>query len=269
LAALITAALPHEGLTADELLACCWEDPAPSVVLTTADGTGVVSTSAGPHGMGFVKLVAVHPEARRQGHGRALLDAAHAWLSGEGCTHFVAGAASSFSLWPGVDVTHTEALCLFESAGYEVTGGEMNMRCSTTFRADAPDTVAVRRVLDDDVVDRTLALVRREWPWWDAEVLRAVEHGCCHVALRDDDASPALGFACHSVNRAGWIGPMGTAPTEQRAGIGAALLSQVCRDLMTADFAQAEIASVGPVSFFAKAAGATVSRSFRSFSRRA
>jgi hypothetical protein len=152
------------------------------VVLTTDDGCGAVSATMGPNGVGFVKLIAVHPEARRRGHGRDLLDAAHAWLRSQGCTRFVAGA-SSFSLWPGVDVAHTEALCLFESAGYEVTGGEVTMRCATTFRADAPDSVTVVRVLDDDMVDRTLDLVRREWPTWEAEVVRAIEHGCCHVAL--------------------------------------------------------------------------------------
>jgi GNAT superfamily N-acetyltransferase len=238
--------------------------------MATEDGRGVVSACVGSHGVGFVKLVAVHPDARRRGHGRALLDAAQAWLRSEACTRFVAGAAAPFYLWPGVDVLHTEALCLFESAGYEVTGGEVNMRCSTTFRADAPSGVIVRRVLDDDVVDRTMALVRREWPWWEAETLRAIEHGCCHVALREgDDDSSAVGFACHSVNRAGWIGPMGTAPTQQHAGVGAALLSQLCRDLMIAELERAEIAWLGPVSFYAKTAGAKVSRSFRSLSRRA
>ena len=238
--------------------------------MATEDGTGVVSACVGLHGVGFVKLVAVHPDAQRRGRGRALLDAAHAWLRSQACTRFVAGAAAHFYLWPGVDVAHTEALCLFESAGYDVTGGEVNMRCSTTFRADAPSGVIVRRVLDDDVVDRTMALVRREWPWWEAETLRAVEHGCCHVALREgDDDAPAVGFACHSVNRAGWIGPMGTDPTQQHAGVGAALLSQLCRDLMIAELERAEIAWVGPVSFYAKTAGAKVSRSFRSLSRRA
>ena len=44
----------------------------------------------------------------------------------------------------------------------------------------------------------------------------------------------------------------------------AALLSQVCRDLMIADFDAAEISWVGPVGFYANAAGASVSRSFRS-----
>ena len=108
--------------------------------------------------------------------------------------------------------------------------------------------------------------MRREWSGWEAEMLRAIEQGCCHVAIADADPpdTPALGFACHSVNRAGWIGPMGTDPTRQHGGVGSALLGQLCRDLQAAEFSHAEIAWVGPVSFYAKAAGARVSRVFRS-----
>ena len=57
---------------------------------------------------------------------------------------------------------------------------------------------------------------------------------------------------------------MGTDPTRQHGGVGAALLGQLCRDLQAAEFSSAEIAWVGPVSFYAKAAGAKVSRVFRS-----
>ena len=265
---LCAAALPSEELSADELLACCWDGAEASVVLGTDDGTGAIAACAHDHGprrVGFVQLVAVHPDARRQGRGRALLDAAHGWLFGEaGAQEVRAGGGAPHYLWPGVDVTHLEALCLFESAGYYVTGGEVNMRCATAFRADAPAGVAVRRAVDDDVVEAVLTLLRREWPWWEAEVARAVEHGCCHAALAEDGA--AVGFACHSVNRAGWVGPMGTDPGRQHGGVCAALLGQVCRDLMTAEFAEAEIAWVGPVGFYAKA-GATVSRTFRSLTR--
>ena len=272
LAALVAAALPDEELSADELLACCWEDPAPGVVLATADGTGAVSATAGQHGVGFIKLLAVHPAARRRGTGRTLLGAAHEWLQRDhACTAIVAGAAAPFYLWPGVDVAHTEMLCLLEGAGYHVTGAGVNMRCATSYRAQPPPGVIVHRALEDDVVASALELVRREWPWWEAEVQRAIEHGCCHVALatEGDDTGAAIGFACHSVNRAGWIGPMGTDPKHQHGRVGSALLAQLCRDLMIADIREAEIAWVGPVSFYAKAAGATVSRSFRSLTWRA
>jgi GNAT superfamily N-acetyltransferase len=263
---LCAAALPSDDLSADELLACCWDGAAASVVLGADDGTGAIAACAHDHGprrVGFVQLVAVHPDVRRQGRGRALLDAAHDWLFAEaGALEVRAGAGAPHYLWPGVDVTHLEALCLFESAGYLVTGGEVNMRCTTAFRADPPAGVSLRRAVDDEVVDAVLALVRTSWPWWEAEVARAVEHGCCHAAV--DTGGAALGFACHSVNRAGWVGPMGTDPRRQHGGVGAALLAQVCRDLGTAEFAEAEIAWVGPVGFYAKAAGATISRAFRS-----
>lgn len=233
---------------------------------------GAVAASVQQHGdarVGSVKLIAVRASARRKGYGRRLLEAAHHWALQRGVSEMRAGASAPFYIWPGVDVNHTAALCLFESAGYNVVGGEVNMTCSTSFRADAPDGIVVQRAIEDATVKRVMALVQREWPWWLAETQRAIEHGCCHAALAEADASgDAVGFACHSVNRAGWVGPMGTDPRRGRSGVGAALLGQVCRDLMIAEFDHAEIAWVGPVSFYAKAAGATVSRSFRSLSWR-
>jgi hypothetical protein len=45
--------------------------------------------------------------------------------------------------------------------------------------------------------------------------------------------------------------------------VGSALLSAACKDLRAAGHADAEIAWVGPVGFYANAAGASVSRTFR------
>jgi GNAT superfamily N-acetyltransferase len=267
LAALVEAALPDEELSADELLGVCWDDP--GVVFAAPEAQGAVSVSLQDHGgrgVGFIKLIAVVPEARRQGIGRALLEAAHGWCFDRGANEVRVGAAAPFYLWPGCDVAHLDALCLFEQFGYWAVGAELNMSCPTRFRAGPPPGVSIVRALDEPVLERGLALVRREWPGWEAEMLRAIEQGCCHVAIADDDdsATPALGFACHSVNRAGWIGPMGTDPTRQHRGVGSALLGQLCRDLQAAEFVHAEIAWVGPVSFYAKAADARVSRVFRS-----
>lgn len=265
LAALVDAAAPAEELTADELLACCWEDPAPSVVLATGDGTG--SLSAVVRGaVGFVRLVVVHPAAQRQGVGRRLVEGAHAWLLERGATEVHAGASAPFYLWPGVAVDDEAALALFTAAGYAPLAIAFNMRCATTYRAEPPEGVEVRRALDDDVAGAVLRLVGREWPWWEDEVRRGLDHGCCHAALELGaplGGAAALGFACHSVNRAGWIGPMGTDPQRQRGGVGRALLGQLCRDLMIAEIDEAEIAWVGPAAFYEKAAGARVSRRFQ------
>jgi len=283
LLALVTAAMPEEELSLDELLAVCWDDPEPEstdvgTVLGTADGSGAVSAVIRVFGEGtdalrlaYVKLLVVHPDFRRAGLGHALLRAAEEWAWDNGAAELYLSGAPPFYLWPGVDATSVEMACLVESHRYEVVGSDINMSLPTSFRADAPDGVVVRRVVTDDDIARVDALVASVWPEWSAEMRRAVEHGCCHGAFvaadEGDGAERAIGFACHSVSRAGWIGPMGTDPRERAAGVGSALLGQVCRDLMIAEYERAEICWVGPVRFYAKN-GATVSRVFRQYKKR-
>jgi GNAT superfamily N-acetyltransferase len=260
---LVDASLPGEDLSGDELIACCWDDP--GVVLASVGGAGVVaSVSRGT--TGFVRLLVVAPQARRLGQGRELLAGAEAWLSGQGCTEVWAGPSAPFYLWPGVDVRWTAALCLFEQAGYRAVGAELNMSCPTTHRASPPDGVAVSRVLEDADAAAVVAFCREHFPHWVAELERAVEHASCLVAR--EATGVVLGFCCHSVNRAGWLGPMATLPARQGGGVGSALLAAACRDLREAGHPDAEIAWVGPVGFYAKAAGASVSRVFRSAVKR-
>ncbi len=270
LVSLTDAALPAENLTGDELLASCWEDPDPSIVLGSTDGSAAI---AGVHRevrgrrVAFVQLIAVRPEFRRQGQGRALVEALAGWafdgVSGDAAALAV-GGGSPFYLWPGVDVRSLAALCLFESMGFRPTGAELNL--SFPSRAsrppERPAAVEVRRALDDADAVRTLAFVGQHWPGWRAEAERAVEHGSCHVAVSDDGGA-IVGFACHSVNRLGWLGPMGTDPTRRTAGIGRALLDAVATDLRIAGIESVEVSWVGPIGFYAKAAGASVSRTFR------
>lgn len=277
LAELVAAALPHERLSADELLACCWDDP--GVVLGLPDGGGAVAAVVrrfGSRGVGQLKLLVVDPGRRRLGHGRALLAAAEAWAAAEGATEMQIAGAAPFYLWPGVDVAALPMLCLAEAAGYDATGCALNLSLPATFRADPPAGVVVRRVLHERDVAAVETLVGGCWPWWLDEARRGIEQGTCHAAFADPDAPraddepvagpAALGFACHSVNRAGWVGPMGTDPAGRGRGIGHALLGQLCRDLTIADFADAEVAWIGPVGFYAKA-GAAVSHVYRTYAR--
>jgi GNAT superfamily N-acetyltransferase len=279
LAALVEAALPGEGLSEDELVSCLWDDPPADagsgqagVVLALPDGTGAAAVvwrpdRDGVHRPGaFVKLVAVHPGARREGRGHALMAAAEAWAWDHGAAELRLEGTPPFYLWPGVDAMATEALCLAESRGYEVVGTGLNLALPTGFRAPTPVGLDLHRVIDDTDVGRVERLVTTAWPeWWD-ETRRAVEHGCCHAAfpVAGSPGGPAVGFACHSVSRAGWLGPMGTDPDQSRGGIGQALLSAVCRDLMIAEMPRVEICWAGPLRFYAKA-GATVSRVFRQY----
>ena len=147
LAALCDVALPGENLTADELAAALWEtdDGDPVVVFGSDDGSGAaagVVHTVGPRRVGFVQLVAVRPDARRRGLGRALVEAVREWAYEEhGVEGVGVGGASPAYLWPGVDVHATAALCLFESLGFAPRGCEVNMSYPTAHRAPVPEGV--------------------------------------------------------------------------------------------------------------------------------
>jgi len=287
LAMLLERAMPDEELSEDELLACCWDDPDPAesgdpagVVLARIDDDatdevrGAVAAVVRSFGtepdrvrLAWVKLIAVDPAARRGGVGHELLAAIEAWAWDQGATELHLAGSAPFYLWPGVDAAATEMLCLVESRGYKNVGSDVNMALGTGFRSAPPEGVVLRRVITDDDVVAIEALLATHWPEWLDEARRAIEHGCCHGAFYapDEPGGPrAVGFACHSVSRAGWLGPMGTDPGLQQGGVGSALLGQVCRDLQIAEFATTEICWVGPARFYAKN-GATVSRVFRQY----
>lgn len=274
LVSITDAALPAENLTGDELLASCWEGGEPSIVLALDGGEGVIAgvqRNVNGRWVAYVQVIAVRPEARRLGHGRALVEALAAWAFADGeVTSLAVGGGGPFYLWPGVDVHATAALCLFESTGFRPVGAELNLSFSSRHQrppvgsspaAEAAPPFEIRRVLDDADSVRVLGFVERNWPGWRAEAARAVEHGSCHMAVADDDA--VVGFACHSVNRLGWLGPMGTDVSRRSTGVGRALLAAIAADLRGAGIESVEVSWVGPIGFYAKAAGATVSRAFR------
>lgn len=267
LAALCDDTMADEKLTPDELLACCWDDP--GVVFARPGGEAVASAVLrrwGDFSVGYLKLLAVHPGARRLGHGRQLLSQVEEWAFDQGAAQLRMGGSAPFYFWPGIDFRQTAMLCLAEAAGYEADAASFNMSCPTTFRAKPPAGVEVRRVIDDADARAVLAFAADEWPQWEAELERGVEQGGAVAAFHtgpDDAGGAVLGFACHSVCRAGWVGPMATTAKRQAGGIGSALLGELCRDLMVAGHTDAEICWVGPARFYAKSAGATVSRVFQ------
>ena len=260
LLALVERAIPGEGLSTDDLLGVCWDaEEGPSIVL--GDEAGAVSVAV-RHGLGAVQLLAVDPDARREGRGRRLLDAATAWAFDNDATYVMIGAAPPWYLWAGIDLRWTAGLVLAESAGFEVQGAAINLSCPTSVRIPPPDGITIRRIVDDDDARALEDLCRRAFePAWRKESARGVEHGACHGAF--DETGALVGFATHSVNRAGWFGPTGVDPEKRRGGIGGPLLAACLQDLRVAGFDRCEISWIGPVGFYAKAAGGEVSRVFQ------
>jgi len=262
LLALVDAAMPGEHLSTDDLLGVCWDDSGLGPGAVLGDEVGAVSVAV-RDGIGAVQLLAVHPDARREGRGRRLLDEATAWAFDNGAGFVTIGAAPPWYLWPGIDLRWTAGLVLAESAGFVDRGAALNLSCPTSVRIAPPDGVAVRRVVDDADAAAVVALCQRAFaPAWQHEARRGIDHGACHGAF-DATSGELLGFAAHSVNRAGWFGPTGVDPERQRGGIGGPLLAACLHDLRVAGFERCEIAWIGPVGFYAKAANAEIGRVFR------
>ncbi|MGH9025261.1 MAG: GNAT family N-acetyltransferase [Acidimicrobiia bacterium] len=259
LATLCAAALPHEGLTIDDVATCCFGPG--SEVLGDDRGAVVLTVKRfGEHARAGIVLLAVRPDAQGRGLGRALVDTAAERARVQGAADLHLGTALPRYVWPGVDFAFTGALALFEATGFEPYGAEFNMAIDTGFRQAPPAGVDIVRESEEGAAD----LARAEFPHWEDEVVRAVARGTCFVA-RVNDAT--LGFGCHSVNRRGWIGPMATDPNHRYGGMGYVLLGAVCADLADGGTATADIAWVGPAGFYARA-GAHVSRVFRTARRR-
>jgi GNAT superfamily N-acetyltransferase len=254
LARLVSAALPDEELTAADLETCCY-GPDTEVLGDESAAAALTVKRFGDVAGAWLLLLAVHPDHRREGHGRALVAECAARARRAGAPDLHLGTAFPRYVWPGVDFRFTAAIALFEAMGFEPYGATCNMTIPTSFRADSAAGVVVER--EDG--DGAAALAARCFPHWSDEVERGVAAGTCYVARNGSDT---VGFACHSVNRAGWIGPMATDPDRQHGGVGRALLAAVCAALAADGRSEAEIAWVGPIGFYAKA-GARVSRVFR------
>lgn len=270
LTALVQDSFPRDEVSPDELLSCVWDDP--GIVLGLDDGTGAVSVvfrDDGGESRGIVKLLAVHPGARRQGLGRGLLESAWEWSRGQGASALDLDRAPPFYLWPGVDVNAMPGmLCLSESCGFVPTGANMTMSLPVTFRAGVPEGFEVRQVLDEGDVAPVVALVSATWPDSLTAIERAIEQGTCLATFEDADGpARVVGLICHSLNRAGWIEPIGVAPSSRHRGIGSALLGKACTDLMVANHRDAEVAVPDPTEFYVKAGG-SVSRVFRTYRKK-
>ena len=254
LAGLMAIALPDEGLTAADLETCCY-GPDTEVLGDEHAAAVLTVTGSGAFAAAWLVLLAVHPDDRRRGRARELVTESAQRARAANAVDLHLGTAIPRYVWPGVDFRFTAALALFEAMGFEPYGAACNMAIETTFRAGSPAGVVVEREEGDGAV----TLAARCFPHWCDEVERGTAAGTCYAAR---EACDTVGFACHSVNRAGWIGPMATDPERQRGGVGRALLGAVCAALAKGGRAEADIAWVGPIGFYAKA-GATVSRVFR------
>ncbi|MER5335032.1 GNAT family N-acetyltransferase [Micromonospora sp. NPDC002717] len=274
--------LPEDAAEAPALVAALWARAAtdrPVVALGAYRGAELVgalvcSLSGRDAGLGHVDLVAVHPDHRRRGVGRALLSSAERTLAGLGAAEVLLAGNPPYYAWPGIDVRYTPAVCAALALGYRQDRTAWNMTADLSYD-DSPALrstaaaearlagrgVSVRRAEPADLPALAEFARATFGGAWDAELAGSVgrEGAGCHLAERDGEV---LGFAAYGSSRPSWFGPMGTAPAAEGSGIGGVLLRRCLRDQRAAGVTAAQIGWVGPVPFYSGSAGARIERVF-------
>ncbi|WBB66167.1 GNAT family N-acetyltransferase [Micromonospora sp. WMMD812] len=274
--------LPEDAAEAGIIVAALWPRAAadrPVVALGAYRAGELVgallgSMSAADPRLGHVDLVAVAPEHRRRGAGRALLTEAERRLADRGAAEVLLAGNPPYYAWPGIDVRYTPAVCAASALGYRQDRTAWNMTADLSYDGSpalrsteaaearlAGQGVTVRRAEPADV-PALAAFARSTFGGaWDAELTESVgrpEAGC-HLAER---GGAVLGFAAYGSSRPSWFGPMGTAPAAEGSGIGGVLLRRCLRDQRAAGLTSAQIGWVGPVPFYSGSAGARIERVF-------
>jgi GNAT superfamily N-acetyltransferase len=259
LAALCAAAMPDERLTPAELEHLCFganEHGDRDECLGDERGAAVMQLQRfGEHLAAWLVLTVVHPDHQSRGLGKELVHTVFDRAREAGAHDVLLASAIPRYIWPGVDTANTRAGMLLETLGFERDWVGINMAIPTSFRSPAPDGITVERETGLGAHD----FAAEAYPHWIPELDRAVQLGTA-LAARDVHGR-TVGFACHSVNRSGWIGPMATDPTLQHGGVGSAVLGALCRDLEQRGVATGEVAWVSNLRFYGKC-GARVSRVF-------
>lgn len=221
---------------------------------------GATTSVIGEHVAAHIQLVVVDPARRRRGLARRLVDRIGQWATEQGASSLTVGAGAPFFLFTGVDSRWTDALCFFETLGFERVGTELDLVCPTTTRwaRGATDpTVTTAHVQDEGEATELGAWVRTNYPHWAAEFDSAADAGTVVLARR---GAELVGAAAHSVSRWGVIGPVAVDPAAQGQGVGTELISAVLADLAGSGLRQAEIAWTSTVRFYAVACSARVGR---------
>jgi N-acetylglutamate synthase-like GNAT family acetyltransferase len=250
---LVDRALPAEGLARPELAKAlfCAEQPA---VVRGDPTVGVVATvrSRTDDRQGFLRLLAVDPDRRGRGAGRALLDAAEADLAD--AASITVGADAPFHLFAGVPVECTAMLALLEGAKYRRGEANVDMRVDLTALEPPP---GVTELAPAAAADEVRAFVDANYAHWTDEVMRALDQESL-VVSRDGDGA-LLGFCALEVNRAGLLGPVAVRLDRIGHGDGRPLLLGGLHELARRGRDHVDVGWVGPLPPYA-AVGGHISR---------
>lgn len=227
-----------------------------------------------------IRLIAVHPAARGQGLGSALLAACEAAIWKTAARRARTLDEPGNYLAPGIDEQNHEALSWLARRGYVrrdereslLVDVRTNPRVSQVRAAELAARAAVRgyevrRAARGEAEAISAAISIGFGGAWPLEVERALtfEPPGLHVACR---GGRLAAFAAHDGNNQGlgWFGPSGTWPEHRGVGLGEALLVACLVDIAERH-PVAEIAWIGPREFYQRTVGSIGTRTFAVMTR--
>jgi GNAT superfamily N-acetyltransferase len=221
-----------------------------------------------------IRLIAVHPRARRQGVGSALLAHLEQQVRGRGSTRIRTLDQPGNYLAPGIDERNLDSIQWLNKRGYSPIGTSCNLivdvaansrvtsaaysRCASKLVA-AGYEIRRARANESALLDAIGAEFGGAWPF---EVAAALDNApvAVHVVTRAGDYAA---FAAHDGNNRGlgWFGPAGTWPAHRGKGLGEVVLLACLLDVAQVH-SQCEIAWIGPRGFYERTVGVAAERAF-------
>ena len=261
-----------------------FDDPSAPVTLrhaAFADGDLVgfaISTTHSPReGFGCLKMFAVSSQWQRNKIGSSLIKRVETELREQGCVGIRIAECPPNYLQAGLDARSTSVLTFLAAQGFSAFSEAVNMTVDLrtadldTTRSEAAlvqKGLAIRRARADDR-QAIMSFLATEFPAWTDEVAVTFVNKpiSLHIAERTEQSPPKskiIAFSAYDANNlgSGWFGPMGTEVAARGLGIGEVLLKRCLADLLQQKHTEAVIPWVGPIAFYSKTVGATLSRTF-------
>lgn len=224
------------------------EQPATVFAIPERGVAAVVECDDGPH----LRLLAVHPSARRQGLGQHLLQAAEDWAREEGHKTLITGADPPYFLWPGVPSSETALHCLLERRHYARAETNFNMHVDLSTIPGDPGGYRLATALDREEID---AFMIDHWSNWRLEVLRALDKGNLVIDRAERRDGGITAFCAFEVNRKGLLGPVAVRPDLMGQGMGKAVLLGALHELRRRGASDVSVVWVGPIAPYAAVGG--------------
>jgi GNAT superfamily N-acetyltransferase len=223
-------------------------DPRIGVVATVSEGDS-----------GSVRLIAVHPDSRRRGHGGALVRAAEADLEAAKVVTF--GADPPYFLFPGVPTTEPWLCYLLERNHYAREETNYNVVVDLSRVPDGPGQSEIANGSGRGELDEWAS---QHWPNWRLELLRAFDQGGLALTRDKDGIASVCAF---DVNRAATLGPVASRPDLIGTGAAKGLLLDALAAMRRAGYERIEVLWVGPLVPYARVGG-TIGQTFFVYRKR-